>query len=212
MNPEALSLAAALSVGFVHAFEADHLVAVSALVTQRNSTRKSLKDGIFWGLGHTSTILLIGLVMIVGKRVIAESAFSSMEACVGFMLIGLGLWRLRKVYQKRTATDHGHFHQDDAANYSLAYGVGAVHGLAGSGALLLVVLANMQNATHGLGFLVLFGVGSVVGMLVASGLFSVPFSKKITANATLHIALTVVSAVLCIYFGSLIVQENLGIG
>lgn len=211
MSPEAFSLAAALSVGFVHAFEADHLVAVSALVTQRNSTRKSLKDGIFWGLGHTSTILLIGLVMIMGKRVIAASTFSSLEAGVGFMLIGLGLWRLWKVYQKRDATDHGHFHQDETTNHSLAYGVGAVHGLAGSGALLLIVLANMQNATHGLGFLVLFGVGSVVGMLVASGLFSVPFSKKITANATLHIALTVVSAVLCIYFGGLIVQENLGI-
>lgn len=198
-------------MGFAHAFEADHLVAVSALVTQRDSTRKSLKDGIFWGLGHTSTILLIGLVMIVGKRMIAESTFSYLEAGVGVMLIVLGMWRLWKVYQKRTAAghDHGHFHQDEAANHSLAYGVGAVHGLAGSGALLLIVLANMQNATHGLGYLVVFGVGSVVGMLVASGLFSVPFSKKITANATLHIALTVVSAALCIYFGGLIVQENL---
>ena len=58
--------------GFAHAFEADHLLAVGNIVSQRNNTRLSLKDGIFWGLGHASTIFFIGLLMIVLKAGISE--------------------------------------------------------------------------------------------------------------------------------------------
>jgi len=61
--------------GFTHAFEADHLLAVSNIVSQRNSMRSSMKDGIFWGLGHASTIFFIGLLMIVFKASIQDSYF-----------------------------------------------------------------------------------------------------------------------------------------
>ncbi len=67
-------------VGFTHAFEIDHLLAVSSIVTRRNSFVKAMKDGIFWGLGHTSTILAVGMVMLVARYIIAEHTFQYFEA------------------------------------------------------------------------------------------------------------------------------------
>ncbi len=206
MLSETFSLALALSVGFAHAFEADHLVAVSALVTKRNSVKESIKDGIFWGLGHTSTIFLIGFIMMFGSQLIAEQTFSFLEAGVGLMLLILGCWRL---WALSRAKEHQHEHSE-ASSFRLAYGVGAIHGLAGSGALMLVVLAGMSSVWEGFVYLLLFGVGSILGMLLASGVFSIPFSKKISGNANLVKLLTLFSAGLCIYFGGVIIRENLG--
>jgi high-affinity nickel permease len=70
-------------VGFSHAFEADHLVAVSNIVTKRDKIKLAIKDGIYWGLGHTSTIFLIGLLMIVGKVTVFNGYFGYFEAVVG---------------------------------------------------------------------------------------------------------------------------------
>jgi high-affinity nickel permease len=81
-------------VGFSHAFEADHLVAVSNIVTKRDKIKLAIKDGIYWGLGHTSTIFLIGLLMIVGKVTVFNGYFGYFEAVVGLMLVILGIHRL----------------------------------------------------------------------------------------------------------------------
>lgn len=195
-------------VGFTHAFEADHLVAVSSIVTRRNNSLLAIKDGIYWGLGHTSTILLVGAVILLGRIVFQEEDFRYFEAGVGLMLIGLGGYRLYKLY-KTPAIElpvHSHPHPQD---FKLAYGVGLVHGLAGSGALLLTVLATTKSTAAGLAYLVIFGVGSIVGMMLAAGVFSLPFSEKILNNNTLRIALTVLSSLLCIGLGSMVAYENL---
>jgi len=84
--------------GFTHAFEADHLLAVSSIITKRNSIKLSIKDGVFWGLGHSSTILVIGIAVIVFKAVIAPDYFRYFEAIVGLMLIALALYRLIKFF------------------------------------------------------------------------------------------------------------------
>ena len=68
--------------GFTHAFEADHLLAVSNIVSRRNSIKMSIKDGIYWGLGHASTIFIIGLLMIVFKASISERSFQYFEAVI----------------------------------------------------------------------------------------------------------------------------------
>lgn len=62
-----LLLFGAAAIGFSHSFEADHLVAVSSIVTRRDSTISAIKDGIFWGLGHTSTILVVAIIYMIGK-------------------------------------------------------------------------------------------------------------------------------------------------
>lgn len=195
-------------IGFGHAFEADHLVAVSSIVTKRTKLKLAIKDGIYWGLGHTSTILLIGITIILGKLVIDEIYFSYLEACVGIMLLFIGIYRLRSVIQGGAMESHAHL-VNDKSHHHVAYGIGAVHGLAGSGVMVLLVMTEIKDTVPSLLYLLIFGLGSVAGMLVASGLFSLPFSKLFTQNRKVQQALIVLSSALCIFFGSKVIYQNL---
>lgn len=195
-------------IGFAHAFEADHLVAVGNIVSKRNNTLLALKDGIFWGLGHTSTILIIGVLMIIGKVMISEHTFHYFEAGVGVMLVLLGFFRLAKLWKIKNGHSHAHLH-DESGRHGLAYGVGAIHGLAGGGSAVILVMAQAKTMTLSISYLLLFGLGSVVGMLVAAGIFSLPFSKRITANVRLQITLIIASSLLCIGYGALVIYESL---
>jgi high-affinity nickel permease len=195
-------------VGFSHAFEIDHLLAVSSIVTRRKSPLKAIKDGIYWGLGHSSTILLIGLCMMVAKIMVSEQVFHYFEAGVGVMLIALGIQRIlaTRAYEKQHAQAH---HHEEPHGHQLAYGVGLVHGLAGSGSLVLLVMTELDTAWEGVIYLLIFGIGSIVGMLLASGIFSLPFSTAISKSPLLHRRLTLASSLLCIIFGCKVVFENL---
>ena len=193
-------------VGFGHAFEADHLVAVGNIVTKREKLNLAVKDGIYWGLGHTSTIFLIGLIMIIGKATFLNGYFGYFEAGVGLMLIILGIVRL---YQYFRSEQRMADLVDADSNHHLAYGVGLIHGLAGSGAMILLVMTEIQSSFNSMVYLLIFGIGSVVGMLVAAGIFSLPFSKRITNNQGLQLALVVLSSVLCIGYGGYVLVENL---
>ena len=202
----------ALSVGFSHAFEADHLVAVSSIVTRRTNVLLALKDGIFWGLGHTSTILLIGGAFILGKVALGETDFRYLEAGVGIMLVVLGVGRLvRLAGWAKVDAGHlvNHVHTDGPHEHGLAYGVGLLHGLAGSGVLILSVLTQINGAGADLLYLLLFGVGSIGGMMVAAGVFSLPFSVRLTSNPLFRILLVVLSSVMCLSLGAKMIYENL---
>ncbi|MCB0665954.1 MAG: urease accessory protein [Saprospiraceae bacterium] len=190
-------------VGFGHAFEADHLLAVGNIVTRRDNLMHAVKDGIYWGLGHTSTIFLFGLLMIVGKMTFFEGYFGYFEAIVGVMLIVLGFVRMNQFFNRKRD------HHADTDKYHVAYGVGLIHGLAGSGAMILLVMTEVQGNINSLLYLLVFGVGSVVGMLLAAGIFSLPFSRKITDNQTLQLGLVLLSSLLCIGYGGYIVYQNL---
>ena len=117
----------AAMVGFTHAFEVDHLVAVSSMVTRRNSIKASIKDGIYWGLGHTSTILAVGLLMIVAKVAVAEATFGYFETAVGLMLILLGAHRIWKTWKHEQHHHEAHHGEALHHHHHLAYGIGLVH-------------------------------------------------------------------------------------
>ena len=104
--------------GFTHAFEADHLLAVSNIVSQRNNTRLSMKDGIFWGLGHASTIFFIGVLMIVFKAGISDQYFHYFEAAVGIMLIALAVYRLVEYFRDKKIVIHAHPHSHEGHQHS----------------------------------------------------------------------------------------------
>ncbi len=210
--------------GFMHAFEADHLLAVSNIVSRRNDIRLSIKDGIFWGLGHASTIFCIGILMILFKAGISAQYFHYFEALVGVMLIALALYRLMKFFRSKRIViqvhphEHGgelhpHVHVGSATKYhhthSLAYGVGVIHGLAGSGALIVIVMSQMRGPFDGLLYLLIFGICCIGGMMVASGLFSIPFSKKIMKGKSLQVFLIIISSLLCLLYGGKVIYENL---
>ncbi len=191
-------------IGFGHAFEADHLLAVSNIVTHRRSWRQAALDGIWWGLGHTSTILLVGLLLIVGRFSFDIDWFDRLEALVGVMLIILGIWRLYKVWissdEPYTSSSH---------KPHMAYGVGLIHGLAGSGAIVLLVMTELSSTIESIAFLLIFGLGSVAGMWLAASLFSLPFSRKLNAMQRLQLTLAVLSSVLCIGYGLWVIWEKL---
>ncbi|MEO1260398.1 MAG: urease accessory protein [Bacteroidota bacterium] len=201
-----LPLLFAAVVGFGHAFEADHLVAVGNIVTKREKMTLAIKDGIYWGLGHTSTIFLIGLVIIIGRATFLNGYFGYFEATVGLMLILLGFFRLYKYFKTANNTTDL---MDAESNHHLAYGVGLIHGLAGSGAMVLLVMTEIQSSFSSMVYLFIFGIGSVLGMLVAAGIFSLPFSKKLTDNQNLQLGLIILSSVLCIGYGGYVMMENI---
>jgi len=200
--------------GFTHAFETDHLLAVSNIVTNRNQLKLAVKDGIFWGLGHTSTIILIGVLMIVMKKNIPTNIFHYFEAAVGAMLITLALYRVYKLWKRQELIKNeiNHTHADGMVHthgHRLAYSVGLVHGLAGSGALVVLVISPVKSPADGIIYLLIFGLGSVFGMLLAAGLFSAPFSQRIIRSNVLQISLVLISSVLCIVYGGKVIYENL---
>ncbi|QCR23197.1 urease accessory protein [Pontibacter sp. SGAir0037] len=187
-------------VGMGHAFEADHLIAVSNIVSKRDSMVLAVKDGFYWGLGHTTTIVVIGSVIILSRATFLNSGY--FEAGVGVMLIVMGISRL---------TNKNNFSKTRIPRYqhSFAYTIGLVHGLAGSGALVLLVMSEISDPMLGITYLFVFGIGSIIGMFIAAGLFSIPFTQRMKINKSVRAGIVVVSSLICILYGSWMIYENM---
>ena len=162
-------------LGMQHAFEPDHLAAVATLMTDDRSSRKAAWLGAWWGLGHTLTLLASGTALVVLRADMPAAASSAFELCVVALLVGFGgraIYRAAcNITPRRT-----HSHSAPAASrfdrWTVARPllVGAVHGLAGSGTLTALVVANLPSTPTRLGYLALFGLGSTLGMVALSGL------------------------------------------
>jgi len=185
----------------------------------------AVKDGVFWGLGHTSMIFLVGVIMIVFKVHIPEGAFSYFEATVGLMLIIVASYRLYIFLrdEQTTILFHKHNHEHAGENKHLhthihlkgkhlhkaSYGIGIVHGLAGSGTLVVLIMTQIESIANSILYLVIFGLGTIVGMSLIAGIFSVPFSKKLIGSKILRTVLVIVSSGLCFVYGCYVIYENL---
>jgi ABC-type nickel/cobalt efflux system permease component RcnA len=185
-----------LGLGFVlgarHALDADHLAAVSTILSKRPSLQTSGFIGFCWGIGHTLMLLLVGLAVILLKVTIPESVAQTLEFGVGIMLVVLGCSLAWSLYRERWhlhAHDHDgerhlhlHRHQEDEDHrhpHWLQLSVrplliGMAHGLAGSAALMLMVLSTVQTVWQGVVYILIFGVGSIIGMVLLGLLISVP--------------------------------------
>lgn len=192
----------ALSTGFMHAFEADHVLAVSNIVSVRESIKSSIKDGVLWGLGHSSTIILVGILMMVLRVGLNERHFSYLEASVGLMLISLAALRLRKLFFRKSNVIKSEPHY-------FSYMVGLMHGLAGSGALVLVLVTQVSSSLEGMIYLLFFGFGATLGMLLASLFLSLPFSKGLVVSPLVRTGFVLTSCSLCLALGGKIIVENL---
>lgn len=192
-------------VGVGHAFEADHLLAVSHIVAKRDSVLLAAKDGLFWGLGHTTTIVVVGAVIILSRATFLTSGY--FEAVVGVMLIVMGISRLAN---KGNFTKTTRYVTPGRYQHGLAYTVGLVHGLAGSGALVLLVMSEMSDALLSITYLLVFGIGSVIGMLLAAGLLSIPFTRRMKISRAFRATIVLLSSVVCILYGGWMVYDTLG--
>jgi ABC-type nickel/cobalt efflux system permease component RcnA len=222
--PLLILLAYALYAGLFHAVEADHVLAVTNIVSQRNKVLPAVKDGIYWGLGHTSTIFLVGIVMILFKVNIPDRSFSYFEAAVGLMLILVASYRLYLFFREEQSFHfHKHSHEHAGVNdhlhvhvhskgknlHKTSYGIGFVHGLAGSGALVVLVMTQIKSMAGSLLYLIIFGLGSIIGMTLIAGVFSIPFSKKLINSKALRTILVLTSSMLCLVYGCYVIYNNL---
>ncbi|HEV8714245.1 MAG TPA: urease accessory protein UreH [Candidatus Binatia bacterium] len=224
MTPLA-TLGLGLLLGLKHAFDSDHLIAVSTIVTRERSPWRSLWVGLFWGIGHTFTLLMVGLMVLGLKRQIPPPIGLSLECLVGFVLIGLGLSTLYDCWRKRihahshvhAGAPHTHFHThaDSPAHqhpHPVRLGlkpilIGMVHGLAGSAALMLLVLAAIPSQALGVVYIAIFGCGSVIGMGLISLLMGLFFSLATDRLRDLEQGVRVAVGTLSTTFGVWMVVE-----
>jgi high-affinity nickel-transport protein len=201
-------------LGMRHALEPDHLTAVSTLVTGERSSVRAAILGATWGLGHTLSLVAVGAVLVVLRAEMPARVADLFELFVAIMLVGLGIRAIVvAVRQGPIGPAHTHhhgplIHSHSGAKPHVHLGrwtlarrpllVGAVHGLAGSGALTALVLATLTSTAARITYMALFGFGSTVGMAVLSALLGWPLAR-FGANRAMTRALSI--AVGCLSIG-----------
>lgn len=202
-----MSLLLVLGIGFLlgikHALEPDHIIAVSTIASQSKKIWKSSIAGVFWGIGHTLTLLVFGIVFILMKDEIPEAWAMSLEFLVGIMLVYLGI---TTIFSWKKAHEHDH---SERSTYLKSMVIGIVHGLAGSAAMVLLTMSTIDVAWQGAVYIIIFGVGTCLGMLLFTTILSIPFvtstsSKKV--NRSLIRMTGIVSTIFGIYY-----MYNLGV-
>lgn len=226
------SIISFIALGFVlglkHAIEADHLAAVSTIASERRSLLSSSLVGALWGLGHTISLMIVGVAVILLHFQISERTSQALEFCVGVMLVGLGVNALRKLVRGAHIHIHvhehgGHLHahphihekaleNEPHTHHGLRFGarpllIGMVHGMAGSAALMLLVLATISSSLVGLLYIVVFGVGSIGGMMVMSTLFALPARLTVDRFTRVNFALRGLAGLFSLSFGLFMVYE-----
>jgi High-affinity nickel-transport protein len=180
-------------LGVRHALEPDHLAAVSTLVAQERDAYKAAWLGACWGAGHTLTLVIVGAALVVLRAQMPAAVANVFELAVALMLVGLGV-RAISVAARQGPTGpahvhhHGHVvHVHRGAQAHIHIGawtlarrpllVGAVHGLAGSGALTALVLTTLPTTAARLTYIVVFGLGSTIGMAALSSVLGWPLAR-----------------------------------
>lgn len=217
-----------LIFGLKHATEVDHIVAVSTIVSEHRSLLRAALVGGMWGAGHTVSLIVVGAVVLALRIAIPESVANWLEFGIAVMIIGLGASALLRALRQRSDIHmhkhrhdgdephvHIHFHDvsaephEPSVNHSHAVTrvgfkpllVGMAHGLAGSAALTLLVLTQIESAMLGLLYLAIFGLGSILGMLLMSGLVGLPFALSARRLTGIHYSLQIVAGALSMAFG-----------
>jgi high-affinity nickel-transport protein len=200
-------------LGMRHATDPDHVVAVTTIVSSERRVDRAGAIGMLWGLGHTVTILLVGGAILLFDIVIPPRIGLSMEFSVAVMLVLLGV--LSFVHRL-----DGHRHAGDSTpvvtgnrwfvsrHQSLRpLAIGVVHGLAGSAAVALLVLATISNAMWGVVYLAVFGIGTVAGMMLITTAISIPFAYTSRRLAGFNRSLGFASGLSSVVFGMFLIYQ-----
>lgn len=245
------SLLAILLLGFFlgmrHATDSDHVVAVTTIVSRQRSIWNAACTGIFWGIGHSLTLLVVGGAIILFGVVVPAKLGMSFEFCVALMLILLGALNLNATFrsvENISAQDesvHQHVHQHGDYVHTHAHGhahdthghgdanlppvrldrrfgnwkiyqalrpvlIGIVHGLAGSAAVALLVLPIIHDPVWAMAYLLIFGIGTIAGMMLITAAIAVPVSYS-TRFRFLHRYLGTAAGFLSLGFGLFLVYQ-----
>ncbi|MFY0802901.1 urease accessory protein UreH [Peribacillus frigoritolerans] len=178
-----MSLVSILTLGFLlgikHSLEPDHVIAVATTAGNTKKLSRSTLTGVYWGIGHTCTLFLIGMMFIWMKGEIPESLSMTLEFGVGIMLVMLGARSLFKARPDIT-NDKDRFHP-----YLVSTLIGFVHGLAGSAAMVILTMSTVTGIGEGSIYIIIFGTGTIIGMLCFTTILGIPFAlngKDIVLN------------------------------
>ena len=218
-----------LVTGLRHSIEADHVAAVLSVVA---SNQKNIKNasmlGAIWGLGHTISLFIAGLAVLLLAVNIDQSISIRLEFGVGIMLLFLGVttftgWSIGKFFKglwhqklshkhihyhegNNIVHSHGHIHDNEHKHGHKSLIIGMVHGMAGSGALLLLVLSTIHSIPLGLAYIAIFGAGSIGGMAGVSTLMGIPF-VKLANSAKVSLFLRYAAAVTTLAIGAGVIYD-----
>ena len=217
-------------VGIGHAFETDHLAAIGTLASSGKATPKRLALlGVSWGMGHTTTLFLISLPVILFGVVLTARFAAGLEFAIGIMLIGLGahvFYKLRKARVHLHVHEHDgtrHFHAHSHAQETIphkenphhhthrvfswrAYVIGLAHGAAGTAGLVALAAAATQNAAMALTYILVFGFGSILGMGALTYAASWPLRLAENTAARLLKTVQMATGIMAITVGILVMK------
>jgi len=204
--PVIITLGFGFVLGMKHPLDADHLVAISTILSRQASLWRSSVIGAYWGLGHTASLLAASLAVVGFRQAIPERTAVGLELIVAIMLVLLGLDLLRRI-RRGDLTIHSHEHDGhvhlhahlgrhrEGADHhhphfrGRSFIVGLVHGLAGSAALTLFMLSTLASLWTVLAYVLVFGAGTIFGMLLMSLIIGLPVTLAIRRGV--HVALPV---------------------
>jgi ABC-type nickel/cobalt efflux system permease component RcnA len=200
-------------LGMRHATDPDHVVAVTTIVSRERRVDRAGGIGMLWGLGHTATILLVGGAILIFDVVIPPRIGLTMEFSVAVMLVLLGVLSVgHRLDSHRhsgdaTAETKGErgsiFHHQSLRPLA----IGVVHGLAGSAAIALLVLATISNPMWGVVYLAVFGIGTIAGMMLITAAISIPFAYTSRRLAGFNRSLGFASGLSSLVFGMFLIYQ-----
>ncbi len=173
-----LSAVSGFTLGCLHAFDADHITAVTVFATKSPDRIKAVRFGVLWGLGHTATLLVLGVATAMFKFVIPPPVQSAGEILVGLLLVAIGAWSLNGVLRRKDihlhthahdGVEHSHFHshrqEESHLHHHSMFAIGAAHGLAGTASVMVIVPLTIAQSLFAVGaYLLLFGLGTILAM------------------------------------------------
>ena len=233
MTPVDFSIGSTLALGFVlglrHALDADHLAAVSTFVTEERILWRASLIGVSWGMGHTAALLIFGLAVAAFRLALTPRLSQFLEFIVGCMLVALGTNVLYKL--AKSGALHAHTHQHDGVEHkhlhlhvgepqhehrhehrTLRLGgrpfmVGVVHGLAGTAALMMLVVSALPSMLLAVIYIIIFGVGSIGGMIIMSLLMTVPLALAVERLRLVERLIRLAAGLFSLGFGGYLAWE-----
>ncbi len=203
----------AFLLGMRHATDPDHLVAVTTVLSRSAGLKPAALIGAFWGLGHSLSILVLGVAIVMFKLVIPPHVGLGLELAVAVMLVGLGVRNLRRDSHEahgvqafpssRLGPPH-ESHELGVMGAVRSLFIGGIHGLAGSAAVALLAVGSIHDPGWAAAYLSIFGVGTLAGMTLMTSFLAVPLAMGVRKAGGLGRLLAPAMGVLSVGFGLLL--------
>jgi high-affinity nickel permease len=221
-----LLIATGFVLGLAHSIDPDHIVAVSTLLCNSTSLRKSVVSATAWGAGHSAMLLLVGVLFLVLRVELPAGLVNVFELAAGSMLLILGILVIKPILSKNdwakkgsiesvgihnhvesNGEIHTHNHTHNSGHIHKSVLTGVLQGLAGSAAIMLVTLTTVSSIEIGLIFILVFGGGVILGMICISCLIGSLLKFTASHLERIHEKIRFITGLASIVFGTYIVVQ-----